>query len=152
MGSESGRISPERWLTVRQHGPGSSRLCWWVSSSRPLWLFFFLVSRLLVQFFLLPQPCSFPLERKQLSTYLRNQNLVAGLHAGGDALAILIECAGADGEDLCLVELLNGAVGEEDASCSLGLGLDALDEDAVEEGRDAADRLDGRLAFSVSMC
>jgi hypothetical protein len=74
---------------------------------------------------------------------LGNQNLVAGLHAGGDALSVLIEGAGADGNDLCFVEILDGCLWEEDASGSLGFGLDALHKDAVEEGHNAADRLDG---------
>jgi hypothetical protein len=73
---------------------------------------------------------------------LRDQDLVAGLYAGSDALSILVEHARADGEDLGFIELLDGGLGEEDARCGLGLGLDALDEDAVEQRRDAADGLD----------
>jgi hypothetical protein len=84
-------------------------------------------------------------------TYLRNQHLVARLHTRLHALALLVECAGPDGEHLCLVELLDGAVGEEDAGCRLGLGLDALDEDAVEEGRDAADGFDGGLFNPIAL-
>lgn len=76
------------------------------------------------------------------SAELRDQDLVARLYAGGDALSIFVEHAGADGEDLGLVELLDGSLGEEDAGCGLGFRLDALDEDAVEERRDAADGLD----------
>jgi hypothetical protein len=82
---------------------------------------------------------------------LGNQNLVAGLHAGGDALSVLIEGAGADGNDLCFVEILDGCLWEEDASGSLGFGLDALHKDAVEEGHNAADRLDGGLSEHVSI-
>lgn len=76
------------------------------------------------------------------SAELRDQDLVAGLYAGGNALSILVEGTGADGEDLCFVELLDGRLGEEDAGCGLGFGLDALDEDAVEERRNALDGLD----------
>jgi hypothetical protein len=76
------------------------------------------------------------------SAELRNQHLVTRLYAGSDALSILVKGAGADGEDLGFVELLDGRLGEEDAGCGLGFGLDALDEDAVEEGRNAADGLD----------
>ena len=75
---------------------------------------------------------------------LRDQDLVAGLHAGGDALSVLVEGAGA-GNDLCFVKVLDGCLGEENAGCGLGFRLDALHEDAVEEGRNAADRLDGGL-------
>lgn len=76
---------------------------------------------------------------------LRDQDLVAGLHAGSDTLSVLVQGAGADGNDFCLVEVLDGCLGEEDASCGLGFGLDALHENAVEEGRNAADGLDGGL-------
>lgn len=76
---------------------------------------------------------------------LRNQNLVAGLDAQRNALAILVVKTGADGEDLALVELLDGAVGEEDASGSLGLGLHALHEDAVEERCEGLDVLEEGL-------
>ena len=79
------------------------------------------------------------------SAELRDQDLVAWLYAGGNALSILIEGTGADGEDLSFVELLDGGLGEEDAGCGLGFGLDALDEDAVEERRNALDGLDCRL-------
>lgn len=73
-------------------------------------------------------------------TYLRNQHLVAGGHAHGHALAISVKGAGADGQDLGLVELLDARLGQEDAAGRLGLGLDALHEHAVKE-RD--ERLDG---------
>lgn len=76
---------------------------------------------------------------------LGNQDLVAGLDAQRNALAILVLETGADGEDLALVELLDGAVGEEDAGGGLGLGLHALHEDAVEEGSEGLDVLEHRL-------
>lgn len=76
---------------------------------------------------------------------LGNQDLVAGLHADGNAVARLVECARADGEHLGLIQLLDGSLGEEDAGCGLGLGLEALDKNAVEEGREGADGLEGRL-------
>lgn len=67
------------------------------------------------------------------------------MHARLHALPVLVEGTGAHGEHLSFVELLHGAVRQEDAGCSFGLGLDALHEDAVEEGGNAADRLDGGL-------
>ena len=76
------------------------------------------------------------------SAELRDQDLVTGLYAGADALSIFVKGTGADGENFGFVELLDGGLGEEDAGCGLGFGLDALDEDAVEERRDAADGLD----------
>lgn len=82
----------------------------------------------------------------QLASALpRDQNLVTRGDAGLDTLSLLVESTGADGQDLGLVQLLHGALGEEDASGSLSLGLYALDQDAVEEGSNGADRLDGRL-------
>jgi hypothetical protein len=80
-----------------------------------------------------------------VTTYLGNQHLVAGLHARRNALALPVKGTGANGKHLGLVELLDGGLGQEDAGCGLGLGLEALDEDAVEEGREGADGLDGRL-------
>jgi hypothetical protein len=80
-----------------------------------------------------------------VTTYLGNQHLVARLHARRNTLALPVKRTGSDSEDLGLIQLLHGGLGQEDAGCGLGLGLDALDEDAVEEGRNGADGLDGRL-------
>jgi hypothetical protein len=79
------------------------------------------------------------------ATKLRNENLVANLHARGDPLSIAVICTRANGNHLGLVELLNGGLRQEDTSRSLSLWLDALHKDAVKEGRNGADRLDGRL-------
>lgn len=76
---------------------------------------------------------------------LRNEDLVAGLDAHGHALAVLVGETGANGEDLALVELLDSAVGEEDARGSLGLGLDALHQNAVKERCEGLDVLEERL-------
>ena len=78
---------------------------------------------------------------------LGNQDLVARLHADGNAVARLVVCAGADGEDLGLVQLLDSGLGQEDAGCGLGLGLETLHQDAVEEGCEGADGLEGRLGY-----
>jgi len=77
------------------------------------------------------------------TTKLRNQNLVAGLDRRSNALSIAVKGAGANSQNLCLVEFLDGRLGEEDAAGGLGLGLDALDEDAVEEGCEGLDGLGG---------
>lgn len=79
------------------------------------------------------------------ATYLRNQNLVAGSDTHRKTLAILIESTGADGEDLGLVLLLDAALREEDAGGGFGLGLDALDQDTVQERSEALDVAEGRL-------
>lgn len=79
------------------------------------------------------------------TTELGDQDLVAGLHADSNAVARLVVCAGADGKNLSLVQLLDGSLGKEDSCCGLGLGLEALHEHAVEEGGERADGLEGRL-------
>lgn len=76
---------------------------------------------------------------------LGDQDLVASGNAHGYPLAVLVLEAGADGEDLALVELLDGAVGEEDAGGGLGLGLHALHQDAVEERGEGLDVLEHGL-------
>lgn len=85
------------------------------------------------------------------TTYLRNQNLIASLHARSNALAILIEGTGANSQNLGLVGVLDGRLGEEDATSGLGLGLYALDEDAVQEGGDGADGLEERLFLLLAL-
>lgn len=79
------------------------------------------------------------------ATYHGDEDLVTGGDAHGEALAVLVEGTGANGEDLSLVLLLDTALREEDAGGSLGLGLDALDQDAVEEGSKALDVAQDRL-------
>lgn len=76
-------------------------------------------------------------------TYLGDEDAVASVDAHGEALAVLVEGTGANSEDLGLVEVLNGGLGKEDAGGSLGLGLDALDEDAVKKGDESLDGADG---------
>lgn len=85
------------------------------------------------------------------STYLRNEDLVALLNTHSYPLALAIQSTGTDGQDLGLVQLLDGGLGQEDAAGGLGLGLDALDEDTVEERGEGADGLEsGRLQEFVS--
>lgn len=74
---------------------------------------------------------------------LRDEHLVAGLDAHDDALAVAVDPAGSDGEDFCLVELLDGGLRQEDAAGRLCLGAHALDEHAVEERGEGFDGLDG---------
>lgn len=78
------------------------------------------------------------------ATKRRKQNTVTDGHAHGDALAIAVQTTGSDGQDLGLVELLDARLGQEDAAGGLGLGLDALDKHAVQEGSEVADGSDGR--------
>ena len=83
------------------------------------------------------------------ATELGDEDLVTGLDAQRYPLAVLVVEAGADGENLALVELLDGAVGEEDAGGGLGLGLHALHEDAVEERCEGLDVLEEGLVESI---
>jgi hypothetical protein len=72
-------------------------------------------------------------------TYLGDQDLVTRLDADGYPLALLIISTGSNSQYLGLVELLDGGLGQEDAGCGLGLGLETLDEDAVEERGEGLD-------------
>lgn len=85
------------------------------------------------------------------ATILGDEDLVANLHAGLNPLSVLVVCSRANCNDLGLVQLLDGGLGEEDAGCGLGFWLETLHKNAVEEGRNGADGLDGRLLLSVSV-
>ena len=80
-------------------------------------------------------------------TYLGDQDTVTGANAHGDTLALAAKGAGADGEDLGLVELLDAGLGQEDAAGGLGLGLDALHQHPVQERDQRLDRADGGGLF-----
>jgi hypothetical protein len=82
---------------------------------------------------------------------LGNEDLVTGLDAQRYPLAVLVVEAGADSEDLALVELLHGAVGEEDAGGGLGLGLHALHQNAVEERCEGLDVLEDGLVGNIGV-
>ena len=58
---------------------------------------------------------------------------VALLDIEGDALAVLVGLAVADGNDLALLGLFLGGVGDDDAADFLFFFLNALHEDAVVE-------------------
>jgi hypothetical protein len=81
---------------------------------------------------------------------LRNEDLVTGVDTHGDTLAVAVKETGANGEDLGLVLLLDGSLGEEDTGGSLGLGLDALNQDAVQEGGEGLDVAEDRLEMELS--
>jgi hypothetical protein len=78
------------------------------------------------------------------TTYRRNQDAVTRLHRGRDTLSLLVESAGSDSQHLGLVQLLDGALGQEDAGGGLWLRLEALHQDAVEQGRESLDVADYR--------
>jgi hypothetical protein len=74
---------------------------------------------------------------------LGNEDAITLGNTHGDTLAILVESAGANGENLGLVELLDAGLGKEETWGGLGLSLDALDEDAVQKGDEGLDRTEG---------
>lgn len=71
--------------------------------------------------------------------YLRNQNLITASNAHGNLISISVSSARTNGQYGGLVDLLDGAFGKEDATGGLGFGLDALNEDAVQEGNEVLD-------------
>lgn len=75
------------------------------------------------------------------------QNLVAGLDRGGDDLAILVGSTGTGGDNASFGERRRGSRGgKEETRRGLGLGLEALHQNAVEKRHDRLDRSDGRLS------
>jgi hypothetical protein len=81
------------------------------------------------------------------TTYLRNQNPVTSCNTHCYPLAILVESTGTDSQDLGLVELLHGGLGEENSTGGLSISLDALNEDAVEKRSEVLDGSEGGLSM-----
>lgn len=77
--------------------------------------------------------------------YLRDQDFIASVDTHGDTLTVLGEKTGSNSKDLGLVLLLDAALGKEDTRGGLGLGLDALDQNPIEEGSEALDVTEDRL-------
>ena len=82
----------------------------------------------------------------RIMPYLRNQDFVARLHTALYPLPVLVEAAGSDGKHLGLVELFDGALGEDDTAGGPRLSFYPLDQHAVKEGSNGFDGLeDGAL-------
>lgn len=75
-------------------------------------------------------------------TYLGDQDAVANGDTHGQAVALLVKSAGSNGQDLGLVKLLHARLGQEDAAGRLGVGLDALHENAVQQRDQGSDGSD----------
>ena len=58
-------------------------------------------------------------------------------------ISISVRGTRTNGQNGGLVDLLDGALGKEDAAGGLGFGLDALHEDAVQEGDEVLDVAEG---------
>ncbi len=78
-----------------------------------------------------------------ITAYLRNQHLVPGLHTRLYPISRLVKPSRPNREHLGLVQLLDGALRQEDAARGLGLGFYPLDKDAVQKRRDGSDGLEG---------
>src|SRR3954454_18099151 len=65
---------------------------------------------------------------------LRVQDLVALGDVERDALAVVVELAVADRQDLALLRLLLGSVRKDDAGSSRRVLLDSLDDQAIAQG------------------
>lgn len=78
--------------------------------------------------------------------------MVTSTNAHGDLVAIAVLETGANSENLGNVLLLDAALGKEDTGGSLGLGLDALDQDPVEKGNEVLDATEDRLKCRKRMC
>lgn len=75
------------------------------------------------------------------------EDLVAGLDRGGDDLAVLVGGTGAGSDDASLGKRGGSGGGrEEETGGGLGLGLEALNEDAIEQRNDRLDGADGGLS------
>jgi len=77
-----------------------------------------------------------------LLPYLWDQDLVASLYAHRYSLALLVDTTWSDGQNLGLIQLLDGALWEKDTAGGLGLSLDSLDQDTVKKRGEGLDRLD----------
>src|SRR5207302_10292262 len=64
---------------------------------------------------------------------LAAEDSIALLHREREILAVVVDLAGAHGDDLALLRLLLGGVGDDEAAVLLVLLLEALDENAVME-------------------
>src|SRR5206468_5092618 len=72
-------------------------------------------------------------DRDLVARVLAEQDLVPGLHIEWDALAVLVQLAGPDGDDGPFLWLLLGGVGDDDPALASLLFLESLDQDAVVE-------------------
>src|SRR5690606_22223685 len=67
---------------------------------------------------------------------LADEDAVADLDLEGLNLAVFVLLAGAEGDDLGLLRLFLGGIGNDDATANLFLFLDVLHQDAIADGLD----------------
>src|SRR3990172_5870531 len=80
-----------------------------------------------------------------LAAVLGVEDAVAGLDVDGDALAVIIDAAWADGDDLAHLGLLAGGVGDDEAAGADFFLLALLDDDAVAQRDELGAGLHGGL-------
>lgn len=73
---------------------------------------------------------------------LRNQHPISRLDAHSYTLPFPVQRTGSDSQHSALIEFLHARLGQEDAAGGLGLGLDPLDQHAVQEGDEGLDGSD----------
>ena len=71
-----------------------------------------------------------------LAGVLAEQHTVADFHVERNQLALVVFLAGADGDDLALVGLFSGGVGDDDSGSGLALFLHAFDNHTVVQRTD----------------
>ena len=80
--------------------------------------------------------------KEKEKAYLRNKHPITSSNAHRQALALLVERARPNSQHLALVKLLDARLGQEEAARRLGLGLDALDQHAVQQRHERPDGAD----------
>lgn len=78
-------------------------------------------------------------KKEKKRTYLGNQDLITARDAHGNLISISVKAARANGKNGGLVDVLDGALGQENAAGGLGFGLDALNQNTVQKGNEVLD-------------
>lgn len=83
----------------------------------------------------------------RVATPAGEEDLVAVLDGSGDNIAVLVGGTGAGGDDASFRKGGGSSGGgDEETGGGLGLGLESLDQNAVEKGDDRLDRANGGLS------
>src|SRR5687768_6791861 len=67
---------------------------------------------------------------------LSNEHVLPSLHVQGHSLAVVVYATAADRHDFGLLRFLFGSIGDDDATDTLFLFLDTLDENAITKRSD----------------
>jgi hypothetical protein len=69
-----------------------------------------------------------------LTGIFAEQNTVTDFHIHRKQLAVVTDFTVANGNNLALVRLFGGSIGNNDPGCGLGFSFQTLDDDAVAQG------------------